>query len=209
MTCPLCGQRKGKRACPAKQALICSACCGAKRRIEIDCPQDCVYLGEHAAGWEGRESERRRDMLRIAPFAQALDETQAQMFFLALVGVTAIRSRHAMDDALLHQALGALRKTLETRSRGVLYDHAPEDPRAVALVEEIRGLFTSQDEQGRPVAADDKDVLAVMSALETAVESARGEQAGGTAFLDSAARVAARFAKPREAAAARPLIVTP
>ena len=70
----------------------------AKRRIEIDCPQDCVYLGEHAAGWEGRESERRRDMLRIAPFAQALDETQAQMFFLALVGVTAIRSQSITDD---------------------------------------------------------------------------------------------------------------
>jgi hypothetical protein len=56
--CPLCLKRKGRRACPAKGAAICPHCCGTKRRVEIDCPEDCVYLeGGHAGAWEGRETE--------------------------------------------------------------------------------------------------------------------------------------------------------
>ncbi len=44
-TCVYCGQRKGKRTCPALGGAICSACCGAHRLIRIDCPADCVWLG--------------------------------------------------------------------------------------------------------------------------------------------------------------------
>src|SRR5688572_5304876 len=43
-TCPLCNERPTKRYCPAKEAQICSLCCGVKREIEIDCPSGCVYL---------------------------------------------------------------------------------------------------------------------------------------------------------------------
>lgn len=37
----MCGY-SGKRECPAKAALICPGCCGAKRGHEIDCPADCA-----------------------------------------------------------------------------------------------------------------------------------------------------------------------
>jgi hypothetical protein len=95
-TCPLCAQRKGRRACPAKGAAICSACCGSKRRVEIACPSDCVWLdGAHDAGWEGRETERRRDARRLGPHLQRLSREQADLFFLALVGLGAMRSRPA------------------------------------------------------------------------------------------------------------------
>ena len=89
----------------------------------------------------------------------------------------------------------------------MLYEHVPEDPRAEALAAEIRQLFSAQDEQGRAVTPDDKDLLAVMAALAAAVDATQREQAGPAAFLDTAARVAARFGRPREAA--KPLIVTP
>lgn len=44
-TCSHCGQRKGKRSCPALAGAICSRCCGQHRLTEIACPSDCVHLG--------------------------------------------------------------------------------------------------------------------------------------------------------------------
>jgi hypothetical protein len=190
--CPLCAQRKGRRACPAKGASICSACCGSKRRIEIDCPADCVWLddGAHAAGWDGRETERRRDARRLGPHLQRLSREQADLFFLALVGLGALRARRSdLDDALLSAAVSALRKTVETRQRGILYDHQAEDLRAQGLLLELRGLFEAQDEEGRPVAPDDRDLGPVLAALEGALADVRRESGGRTAFLDTARRV--------------------
>ena len=47
--CGHCHQRKGKRACPALNGVICSQCCGTHRVESIACPADCVYLD---ANWE-------------------------------------------------------------------------------------------------------------------------------------------------------------
>src|SRR5258708_8926352 len=93
--CPRCAQRRGRRACPARGASICSACCGSKRRTLIDCPADCVWLddGAHAAGWDGRETERRRDARRLGPHLQRLSREQADLFFLALVGLAPLPPR--------------------------------------------------------------------------------------------------------------------
>jgi hypothetical protein len=190
-TCPLCGQRKGRRACPAKGASICSACCGSKRRVEIACPSDCVWLdGAHDAGWEGRETERRRDARRLGPHLQRLSREQADLFFLALVGLGALRARRRdLDDALLSAAVSALRKTVDTRQRGILYDHQAEDLRAQGLVLELRGLFEARSEEDRPVAPDDRDLAPVLAALEGALADTRREDGGRTAFLDTARRV--------------------
>jgi hypothetical protein len=190
-TCPLCAQRKGRRACPAKGAAICSGCCGSKRRVEIDCPADCVWLdGAHDAGWDGRETERRRDARRLGPHLQRLSREQADLFFLALVGLGALRSRRRdLDDALLSAAVSALRKTVDTRQRGILYDHQAEDLRAQGLLLELRGLFEAKDEEGRPVTPDDRDLAPVLAALEGAVADVRREGTGGTAFLETARRI--------------------
>ena len=207
--CPLCRQRKGKRACPAKGELICAACCGQKRRIEIDCPEDCVWLGAHAGAWEGRETERTRDLRRLAPHLERLSDAQARLLFLSLVGVTALRGRRRdLDDELLLEATAALRKTVETREKGILYEHPAEDLRAQGLVPELRGLFEAKDEQGIAHAPADKDLLAVLRALEGALGHVAREGAGPAAFLDTAARMAARMGA-RPLAPGRPLIVEP
>ncbi|MBW2261105.1 MAG: hypothetical protein JRG91_03950 [Deltaproteobacteria bacterium] len=41
--CASCGARKGKRECPALGAGICAACCGQKRGVQIDCPDECGF----------------------------------------------------------------------------------------------------------------------------------------------------------------------
>jgi hypothetical protein len=195
-SCPLCCQRKGKRRCPAKGAEICSHCCGTKRRVEIDCPDDCVYLRGPAA-WAGRETERQRDLRRLAPHFQDLTDEQSRLFFIALVGITAIHSRRTdLDDALLIQAATALRKTVETRGRGILYDHQAEDLRAQGLVHDLRALFEARDEAGHATAPDDRDLLAVLQSLESALGESIRQRADPRAFLDTAARVAGWLGAP-------------
>ena len=127
MTCPLCRSRRGKRLCPAKGERICSQCCGTKRRVEIDCPPDCAFLdGAHAGAWDGRSADRDRDARRIGPFLEGLTEAQGRLVLLSLVGTTAIRARRRdFDDRLFLEAVQALRKTVETREKGILYEHPP------------------------------------------------------------------------------------
>ena len=190
-SCTVCDRRKGRRACPAKGASICSACCGCKRRVEIDCPADCVWLeGAHATSWDGRETERRRDARRFAPHLQRLSREQTDLFFLALVGLGAMRARRRdLDDALLGAAVGALRKTVETRQRGILYEHPAEDLRAQGLVMELRGLFEASGQREQPVAPDDRDLGPVLAVLDDALTEIRRGNEGRTAFLDTARRL--------------------
>jgi hypothetical protein len=42
--CGSCGERKGNRFCPGRNASICSLCCGTKREKEIFCLESCQYL---------------------------------------------------------------------------------------------------------------------------------------------------------------------
>lgn len=210
-TCPLCRARKGKRACPAKGEQICPQCCGTQRRVQIDCPDDCVYLtGAHAPAWEGRETERRRDARRFAPHVQQLEEPQLKLFFVALLGIGGLRARHReLDDHLLHSALDAFVHTLETREKGVLYEHAPDDLRAAAVLRDLQGLFESRSEAGQPVAPRDHDLLAVLGVLSGALHDTLREQAGPTAFLDTLTRLAGRLGTEEPQPHTRPLIIEP
>jgi len=212
-TCLLCGQRKGKRACPAKGAEICPHCCGTKRLVEIDCPSHCAYLqGAHAAGWEGRDSDQRR----VLPQLGGLTRGQAELFLVGLVGIARIRlRRRGLVDSVLSDAVSALRKTVETRSRGVLYEHDVVDPRAHGLLEDLKGLWeerTPADERSGP---DDRDLLPVLAALQAALAATIEEGAGATAFLDTIGRITSRIgADPGpEGRGAQgsggPLIITP
>jgi len=209
-SCPLCRARKAKRACPAKGEAICATCCGTKRRVEIDCPDHCVYLtGAHAGGWEGRETERRRDSRRVLLHAQGLNQDQGRLLFLILMGLLGIRGRRAeLDDALALQAVSALRRTVETREKGLLYEHRAEDARAQSLVHELQELFEAKDEQGVPVGPPGRDLLAALSAVDAGLQASLREE-GGTTFLDSAARIVGRVQGAPASPPKKPLIVEP
>ena len=211
MSCPLCRKRRGKRACPAKGEAICSQCCGTKRRVEIDCPPGCAFLdGAHAGAWEGRSADRDRDARRVGPFLEGLSEAQGRLVLLSLVGVTAIRARRReLDDRLLLEAVQALRKTVETREKGILYEHPAADARAQALAHELGELFEATDAEGRSHAPADRDLAKALSRLEGAVASALREGESGHAFLDSATRLAARLGPPPGARTRSSLIVEP
>jgi hypothetical protein len=200
--CPLCHRRKGRRLCPASDTMICSHCCGTKRRAEIACPEDCVYLaGAHAGPWEGRTTEKDRDARRLARFLAPLSEGQQQLMLLSLKGVAALAARRQqVDDRLLVEAVSTLRRTTETRQKGILYEHQADDARAQALVIELADLFQIRDPSGRAATPSDSDLLAALKALEGAIAATAAEAAGPRAFLETATRVTADldFEPPRE-----------
>ncbi len=143
MLCPLCNQRKAKRACPALGRQICAVCCGTKRLVEITCPADCGYLSsarQHPPAVVQRQQEIDRAMM--LPLLQGLSERQARLFLM----LAAVTSRHRPEafqtliDADIAEASGALAATLETAGRGIVYEHRPASAAATRLMAELKGM---------------------------------------------------------------------
>ncbi|MDR4495237.1 MAG: hypothetical protein AB7P17_00970 [Nitrospirales bacterium] len=72
--CLYCHQRKGKRACPALQGVICSICCGTHRLTNISCPASCPFLAPNDDYQQKRvgeqfEQERRSFYKELLAFA--------------------------------------------------------------------------------------------------------------------------------------------
>ena len=57
--CKHCGQKKGKRQCPALNDVICAQCCATHRLDTIQCPADCMYL-QSEFYQQGRRSQKAR-----------------------------------------------------------------------------------------------------------------------------------------------------
>jgi hypothetical protein len=179
--------------------------------VEIDCPSDCAFLdGAHAGAWEGRSADRDRDARRVGPFLEGLTEAQGRLVLLFLVGVAAIRSRRRdLDDGLLLEAVQALRLTVETREKGILYEHPAADARAQGLVHELAGLFEARDAQGLSHAPHDRDLAAALARVERAVQAALAEGESAHTFLDAATRLAGRLGPPPGARPRTGLVVEP
>ena len=140
MTCPLCSARPAKRQCPALNQLICPVCCGTKRLVEIRCPDDCVYLASsrrHPAASVQRQHEL--DVALLLPAMAGFTDRQTRFLFL----FQSIALRHPGDalrplrDADVAEAAATAAATLETASRGVIYEHAP----ATLNAQELSGAF--------------------------------------------------------------------
>lgn len=202
MTCPVCGTRKAKRACPALGRDICPVCCGTKRIVEIACPADCGYLVSaraHPAAAVTRQ--RERDFRFVLPLLEKLPERSYQLLLLFQLVV----KRHRKDalpplaDATVAEAAGTFAATLETAARGIIYEHqAPSIP-AQRLVAELRAaLDAASREAGRP--GLERDAAAALRRLEQGARTAKAalgdEGAGGHGheYLDFLERLPAELA---------------
>jgi len=186
MTCRVCGQRKGRRDCPALRGTICPVCCGTKRLTEIACPSDCAYLAsarEHPAAVVKRQQER--DVASLLPTISHLTERQYQLFFLFHTAI----AQHVPDgfarllDDDVADAAGGLASTLETAARGVIYEHPSQSLVAQRLVVELKTLLAKIREQGGTVY--DREAAIVLRAIE---KGAR-QTPGGTTYLELVARL--------------------
>ena len=202
MTCPSCGQRKGRRACPALNQTICSVCCGTKRLVEIDCPGDCPHLSaarEHPAAQVKRQQER--DVAVLLPSIRHLTERQYQLFFLFHSAI----ARHTpqgftrLVDEDIEQAAAAVAATLETAGRGVIYEHAAATLPAQRLATDLTSLLGQIREQGGTVS--DAEAAIALRAIE---HGARDAKKAGDGTDTSYASLIARLLQVRRTQAAGP-----
>jgi hypothetical protein len=144
MLCPLCNSRPAKRQCPALGRQICAVCCATKRLVEIRCPAECGYLASsrrHPASATKRQHEH--DVMLLMPAMAEMTDRQSRFFFL----FQSIVARHPSDtlrpllDADVAEASASVARTLETASRGVIYEAAPQSLTAQELAKELRRAF--------------------------------------------------------------------
>lgn len=202
MACPLCGQRKAKRECPALRQTICPVCCATKRLVEIDCPDDCPHLTaarEHPAAVVKRQQER--DVAALLPSVHHLTERQHQLYFL----FNTVVLRHQpegfarLNDDDVADAAAAVAATLETAARGVIYEHAAQSPVAQRLGRDLQGTIEEMRERG--VTVYDGEAAIALRAIEQGARDARKLEPGPTAYLTLIARLlqASRAAQPSAA----------
>ena len=203
MTCPSCGQRKGRRACPALGQTICAVCCATKRLVEINCPDDCPHLTaarEHPAAQVKRQQER--DVALLYPSIRHLTERQYQLFFLfhtAIARHTPEGFSRIVDDDVA-QATAAVASTLETAGRGVIYQHTPSSMPAQRLATDLTSLLDQIRAQGGTVS--DAEASIVLRAIEQGAQEMKKVDANETAYSALIARLLqvrrAQSAAPKE-----------
>jgi len=199
MTCPLCGQRKARRTCPALGQTICSVCCATKRLVEIDCPDDCPHLSsarEHPAAQVKRQQER--DVAVLLPSIRHLTERQHQLFFLfhsAIARHTPQGFTRLVDEDIEHAA-AAVAATLETAARGVIYEHSASSLPAQRLATDLTALLAQIREQGGTVS--DAEAAIALRAIE---QGARDAKKTGDGTETSYASLIARLLQVRRAQA--------
>lgn len=188
MSCPSCGQRKGRRHCPALRASICTVCCGTKRQVEIACPSDCAYLvsaREHPAAVVRRKQEQ--DVARLIPSIRHLNERQYQLFFVFQTTITRFKPEGfgRLVDSDVAEAAAAMAATLETSARGVIYEHVPDTPPAKGLAKELRNTIAQIREHGARVY--DHECAVVLRAIESGARGAA--TVDSTGYLDLLTRL--------------------
>jgi hypothetical protein len=173
-TCPLCTQRRARRACPALGHTICAVCCGTKRLTEISCPSDCWYLASsrtHPPAVVQRQYDR--DARFLLPLIRGLGERQYQLFFLVQGAIHRLAQTGdvPVNDEVIRETARALAATYETAGKGIIYEHRPSSLHAERLASELKPLLEGRDGHG-PVAKE-HDLVEVLRRVEQAATEAR------------------------------------
>ena len=169
MVCPLCGQRRARRACPALGHDICAFCCGTKRLVEIACPESCGYLTaarEHPPAVAVRRQQQ--DMDTAVQLLRDFNQRQSQIFFLLAAFIVRYQppELQALVDDDVADAASALAATLETASRGVIYEHQALTASGARLAAALKALLLEAGQRaGTPF---ERDAAVVLRRIEDA-----------------------------------------
>ncbi len=194
MKCVVCGERKGKRACPAKRALICAQCCGEKRVLEIECPESCEYL---KAGRQREASNSYHRHLRPSDPATArkyqyvLSTLEDVISSLERVIAEERRSCRYMTDKIAAEAVELLLQTLQTEDKGVLYERTSNSPEVEALRRRLRDTLASHRAPQEPGQMVLKlgDAIACMELIRDVLAGHISSDPASTGYVDFLARM--------------------
>jgi len=207
MKCVLCGQRKAKRFCPAKNALICAQCCGEKRVLEIDCPESCPYLKA------GRQRDSEDYARHLRSLGHAVQERNQRILrdsqnVVAHLEYTLSRERMAsrdLTDEDVARAVDLLLETYRTEDKGVLYEKTSDNLRVEPLRRELRKVVESfrnpEGEQQKGIVDPKSTRLQLGAAIEclefiqSLVRAYLEDKRSTTGYIDFLARVIPREEK--------------
>jgi hypothetical protein len=133
-----------KRQCPALGQTICAVCCGTKRLVEIRCRPDCGYLAssrQHPPAVARRQHEQ--DVLLLTPALAELGDRQSRFFFLfqSIVARQPSDPLRPLVDSDVVDAASSLARSLESASRGVIYEQQPQSLPAQDLAAAFRKAY--------------------------------------------------------------------
>ncbi len=201
MKCIVCGQRKGKRQCPAKDGEICAKCCGEKRILEINCPEDCQYLKmgrSYEAYMEHVRHLRSPDPVKQRARARLLQRFEQEIAHLEYVVAQERRSSRDLRDRDVAQALDDLLATYRTEQKGIVYERTSNDLRVEALRRSLKEVVDekrkgSSKKPDRVIeAVDDRlrldDAIDCLQLVREVVESHLTQAESGTGYVDFLAR---------------------
>ena len=189
MKCVVCNERKGKRSCPAKGALICARCCGEKRILEIDCPESCEYLKEGRAREASQNYLRHlrpADAAKAARYQRVLEELEDVVANLEFVIAQEKRSSRDLADRDAAEAVDLLLQTLRTEDNGILYEHTSNNLQAEPLRRQLRDAVRQHrypEEQGaRRIRLG--DAMDCLEMIRDVIESHMQVSSSPTAYVD-------------------------
>jgi hypothetical protein len=188
--CRLCGQRRTRRACPALRHDICAVCCGTKRLVEIRCPADCGYLAaarEHPPVAAVRQQQE--DLEVAGQLVRDLNERQSQIFFLVATFVVRYEPAelHSLLDDDLAEAAAAMAATLETATRGVIYEHHAATVSGAHLAAAMKPVLAEAGRNGGT--AFERDSAVVLRRLEEFARHRHGVDANPRSLVERLGRV--------------------
>jgi hypothetical protein len=137
---------------------------------------------EHPAAIVRRQQER--DVAMLLPTIRHLTERQYQLFFLLHSAI----ARHTPEgfarlvDEDVALAAAAFAATLETASRGVIYEHSAQSLPAQKLLGELKAMVDEVRKQGATVY--DGEAAIALRAIEAGAREGEKGAAGNTAYLD-------------------------
>jgi hypothetical protein len=192
MKCTICLQRKGKRLCPAENAMICAPCCGKHRVLQIDCLESCEYLKVGRAQESEMAAElffRTSNQAEYDKRMRVLDRWEVAMSDMQDVIVAERRSNRDLTDADAAEAFDCLLKTLRTEERGILYETTSDNLRA----ESLRHQLSEAIQANRYPKEPDRPKLLLDGAIECLevmrdVIANHRETPGAIPFVDFLAR---------------------
>ena len=210
MACPLCQKRPTKRLCPALRQEICAVCCATKRLVEVQCTEDCRSLDaahKHPAAVVRRQIDR--DLAILMSSLGRLSEQQLQLFFLLQSMVLSFKPDGLLrlTDSDLALATGALASSLETASKGLIFEESTASVPAESLRRALKPIIEEITKDGG--ARAESEVAVVLRGIERGARHEGGViPPGETAYLELVGRVfqqRPQQPKPPD----KPLIVMP
>jgi hypothetical protein len=158
--------------------------------VEIRCPEDCPYLhGEHDSHWEP-PSRKAEETHFIAHFAEVRREQVPLLVFLHHLLLQAQQNFGGTfsDEATL-DIVSTLARTLETLSKGVVYEHKSESPHLQAVIRWIGTVLEKRKEIPDIPQASDTEILNMLQTMSSAIHAHREEAKTIRSYLDTAGRV--------------------